>query len=270
MQYLIAPTSAALAACLVCGLGAAQADKSGTPLPIGAQAMPDAVNTVWLYKNANHSGQEQWINLGAGSHAPGTPHRIEGALHDQVSSLRWHLEDGVVLVLFADGKGIGQQISIWGHGEMGTLGPWNLKDKLSSWGWYRVGGTGSSASDLPVQATTLTTAIEEDSVRLYDDKNFRKEAGSLRSITSAAPQGTVQELDRSIHGNMTSTRWNLPPGVVVVLYEKLKGTTGRQLALWGSGEYASVSDWKFNDQARAWAWFRVGEAPTAQQPLANP
>jgi hypothetical protein len=75
---------------------------------------------------------------------------IEGA-NDRMTSLRWNLPEGVVVVLYDNVDGTGRQLAIWGRGEVETITPFNMNDRVSSWASYRLGepsGTNRSSASI--------------------------------------------------------------------------------------------------------------------------
>ncbi len=172
-----------------------------------------------------------------------------------------------MVVFYASSKGTGRQLAIWGRGTFGSLKPYNMNGKIDAWAWFRVGDVSQSAKEFPLQAGALNEVLEDNSIRTFKSKNLENNIGSIRSVT-ATDAGTIKELESAIDRNMTSLTWNLDSGVVVVFYEKADGT-GRQLAVWGSGQLVDVDTWDFKNKARAWAWFQVGGA-SGQEPLGSP
>lgn len=178
---------------------------------------------------------------------------------DRTSSLRWNLPPGVLVVLFEDAGGKGDQFVIWGKGEIANVAPWDFNDKVSRWAWYSAGTASASrvvgnVGLLPPDARA-TGALPVGVVELYDDRDLGGDLATLGPVTTldAGEYHPVPRGDR-----MTSLRWNLPPNVIVILYDNAGGT-GKQMAVWGHGEYPTVSDRDFNDRASAWAWYRIAE-----------
>jgi hypothetical protein len=56
---------------------------------------------------------------------------------DCLSSLRWNLDDGIVLTLYEGHDGGGRQYQIWGAGKDSDTHNNDFKDCASSWNWYR-------------------------------------------------------------------------------------------------------------------------------------
>ncbi|HEX2972894.1 MAG TPA: hypothetical protein VHP11_11205 [Tepidisphaeraceae bacterium] len=114
----------------------------------------------------------------------------------------------------------------------------------------------------PPHSQALDTAMPPDSLYLFRDCDFRGDTTRLAGITQT-PVGAAQDLGK-VHG-VSAARWSLPPGVVVVLYDK-PGGRGRQIPLWGKGQIDALSRWDFNDKASSWAWYYVGAPAPGQRP----
>ncbi len=248
-------------------LGFAASASGQAAIPIGAAPLGDPVNTLWIYTKKDFSGSEAWLTINATSHPAGTPHELDRESKGKASSIRWNLNDGIVVVFYSSSKGTGRQLPVWGSGTFGSLKPYDMDGKIDAWAWFRVGDSGQSAQEFPLQAGALSETLEDNSIRTYKSKNLENDIGSIRNVT-ASPAGAAKPLVSTIERNMTSLSWNLPSGVVAVFYEKADGT-GRQLAIWGSGQFVNVGNWDFNNKARAWAWFQVGGA-SGQAALGSP
>jgi hypothetical protein len=116
--------------------------------PLGASdctaAVPD--NTIQMYKNTDFGDSMQAIGS-VTTMSPGGAHEIEGPMEDSMSSLRWNLPPGVVVVFYEDDGGKGEQLPIWGKGEMNSLHHLNFNDKASSWAWYYAGGAARASNE---------------------------------------------------------------------------------------------------------------------------
>ncbi|HEV8606683.1 MAG TPA: hypothetical protein VGQ99_15010 [Tepidisphaeraceae bacterium] len=66
-----------------------------------------------------------------------------GMINDQMTSARWNLPEGILVVFYDNIDGTGRQLAVWNKGEHPTVTPWNMNDKVSSWAWYRLGEPGS-------------------------------------------------------------------------------------------------------------------------------
>jgi hypothetical protein len=56
-----------------------------------------------------------------------------------VSSVKWKLPDGVMVVFSEAAGGESQQVAIWGQGMFESFHQWDMNDKVKHWAWYYVG-----------------------------------------------------------------------------------------------------------------------------------
>jgi len=101
----------------------------------------------------------------------------------------------------------------------------------------------------------LEVAIAPDSIYLFRDADFHGDVTRVEGVTHQ-PAGALQSLEAR-RDNLSSVRWDLPPGVVVVLYDNADGTS-EQLPIWGRGQIRSVAAWRFDNRASRWAWYYIG------------
>ena len=105
-----------------------------------------------------------------------------------------------------------------------------------------------------------TSEVRPNSILLFDNDSLRGSGNDfhLTKVTEYR-QNRFHSLDStSISNRMTSLKWHLPPGVIVVLYEDPDpDRPGRQYVIWGSGQDVNVSEEGFNDRVSGWAWFCV-------------
>lgn len=263
MQNYWRNTAAAVAAVLISqlvGLASAAETLVVSPRPPGAEpleaSLPKA--SVYLFQNSKFKGNVTRLGdiLATQSGANQkliNPHGI--------SSAQWNLPPGVVVVLYDKPDGRGSTAALWGQGQISSTSQWHFNDKASNWTWYYVGGPTSFRpqvtqvmADRPA-GSGPTNTIAADTLEFYKDSDLRGTMTSVGPVTQC-PANTLQRVGKAAD-NMSSVRWNLPPGVIVVLYDDSKAK-GRQLLLFGSGQYESVSPWDFNDKLSRWAWYDVG------------
>jgi hypothetical protein len=188
---------------------------------------------------------------------------------NKITGLRWRLPPGVAVVLYEDAEGRGDQVVIWGDGQMSSLAPWKFNDQVSRWSWAYLGGVENASaqvraglSERPLYANP-TGDIPMGVVQAFKDRGFMDTLTTLGPVRQSA-MGVRHRLGGAAD-SVSSLRWNLPPGVLVVLYEDAGGY-GRQLALWGKGQYETVSEWDFNDKASRWAWYDISSGRIASAP----
>lgn len=256
-----------VAGTLVWGGGCAEKDTpnvEGTVAvrPYGTDELRHAVpfNSIYLFEDRSFGGEGTRVSPVTGF-APQAYHPVGGRA-DNLTSLRWSLPRGVVVTFYEDAEGDGDTVTIWGDGEVDSVSQWKFNDDASRWSWAYVGGAEDQPREVlrgftprPRGAQALDSDVPMNTVRLYHNRDFKGGWTDLDRIT-AEPQG-ARINTRLANDKATSVRWNLPDGVVVVLYEDLGGF-GRQLALYGAGQYETVSPFNLNDKISRFAWFNVG------------
>ncbi|MGE5611191.1 MAG: hypothetical protein ACM359_18220 [Bacillota bacterium] len=241
------------------GTGRASEGLLVSPRPPGAEpltvALPDT--SVYLFRDSKFRGNT--TRLGDILATPAAMDQELANVHG-VSSARWSLPPGVLVVLYAKSAGRGSEVFFWGKGQLESLNKWHFNDKASNWAWYYVGGVPNFRP--PLQQTMQlfpagagpTDGIAPGSIEFYKDADLRGTLTTAGPVTQF-PANTLHSAGKAA-GTMSSVRWDLPPGVIVVLYEDAKAK-GRRLLLFGSGQYDSVSAWNFNDKLSYWAWYDI-------------
>jgi hypothetical protein len=225
-----------------------------------------------LFQDRNFSGPSD-LKRPVTEFKPHKPPRLAGYVKDDMSSLRWALPEGVVVVLYDHSNARGTQFVIWGSGEVRDVVPWQFTDKVARWAWFYVGGVddpprtvlhgratrplGTRPTRAPVPAEGLFFFASGDfkGLRQKVDDLYDFAPGELHPITG--PDGPLESLQ--------SLQWSLPYGVVVMLYEK-PDMTGRQFAVWGKGELSSTRRWGSTGAVAGWAWFFVGSPDVLATP----
>ena len=227
-------------------------------------------NTIYLWWNAGFGGHRHQIHPVTQTPV-GRPQNFEDQhflqnIRDDMSSLQWNLPPGVVVVFYEDSSGQGEQLVIWGKGQIRALLSRGFNDKVSRWAWYYVG----SANDPTASQVTLTNVVYgwsspmPNSLQLWQHTDYRGTIAPVTGVTGYAP-GVYHRIPEGLADKMSSVRWDLPPGVVVVFYQHGTGT-GRQLAVWSRGESPRLSRWDLNDKISRWSWFYVGDPDHASRP----
>ena len=242
-----------------------------SPRPLGTNDTTANVplNTVQMYQDSNFKDDVRAIdNITA--HASGTPTSLEGMMEDSLTSLRWNLPPGVIVMFFEDDGGTGERIALWGKGEVDTVSKFDFNDKASSWAWYYAGGAARPSVELeraavvfPDGTVVITQGVAPPApatMSLYKHKNFEGEAIALTDVT-AQPANQLHPLPPDMNDKLTSLRWNLPPGVVVMFYQDAGGHK-QQAAVWGSGQVEDVDSWDMNDKVSRWSWHYIGSPET--------
>lgn len=115
----------------------------------------------------------------------------------------------------------------------------------------------ATRAERPLTAMTAATSAPHGSLVLFKNSGCRDDLAviSIEEYES----NTFHALPDDAKDHMSSLRWSLPSGVVVVLYENGadKDDKGVQYPIFGAGEVKSLSEAKLNDEASSWAWYRI-------------
>jgi hypothetical protein len=219
-----------------------------------------ASDTIQLFRDANFEDEAVLMNVSAAQPA-GQSHELPSGMEDSLSSLRWSLPAGVLVVMYEDDGSKGEQLALWGSGQIDALSTFDFDNKASQWAWYYVGAAREPSEvivrgqALPVGSVTVTVPAAADSITLYKSKDFATNTVTVSPMSHAA--NTLHRLPEDLPDSLTSMRWNLPPGVVVMFHQDAQGDK-QQVAIWGNGQVADLDVWDFNDKASRWAWHYIG------------
>ncbi|MHC4709930.1 MAG: hypothetical protein ACYTA3_05795, partial [Planctomycetota bacterium] len=132
-----------------------------------------------------------------------------------------------------------------------------------AWVWVYLDGWEDAPSEVrggfsvrPLMTQESKQRLPENTLEFHKDVGVRDKGKDLLRIDSVTdrPEGDLQPITGDLDNKVTSLRWNLPPGRIVVLYDKADGT-GRRMPLWGDGQ---VSDLRtIDNRISAWAWYDV-------------
>ena len=131
-----------LAACLLVPLlGLATQNIITAPRPLTAQPSMEVPieNLVSLFKNSGFGKPIGYVDIA--QFAPSTFHKMPQGASDALSSLRWNLPDGVVIVFYENGvttTNKGKQYVVFGSGQDDKLSDDNFQNCVSAWAWYKV------------------------------------------------------------------------------------------------------------------------------------
>ncbi len=231
--------------------------------PPGTVAIVERVNVasdaIQMFRNSDFDDEGVLMNVSA--RPAGQANELPGGMEDSLSSLRWSLPAGVLVVFYEDAGAKGEQFPIWGRGQVDRLSTFDFNDKASRWAWYYVGGAIDPSEVvlggelLPVGAVTGTAPTGADTMQLFKSSNFEGNEVTISPTAQAA--NALQRLPKDLPDSLTSMRWNLPPGVVVIFHQDAQGDK-QQIPIWGSGQVTHLDIWDFNDKASRWAWHYIG------------
>lgn len=220
-----------------------------------------ASDSIQLFRDANFKDEKGSVNI-TGQPA-GQAHEFPNGIEDSLSSLRWSLSPGVLVIIYEDDGAKGEQMALWGTGQIDRLSQFDFDNKASQYAWYYVGG-GQEPSEvivrgaaLPVGSVTVTGSapVPASTLQLFKSKNFGANTVTLNPLTQ--PANTLNRLPEDLPDSLTSMRWNLPPGVIIVFNQDADGGK-QQVAIWGNGQVSDLDVWDFNDKASRWAWHYIG------------
>lgn len=242
-------------------VGLAASERPAGTAPLSATL---AADTMQLFKDKDFGGTMTQIS-DVTSKPSWQDHDFTGKKANDFTSLRWNLPRGVVVLLHQYDRGLGNTLALFGSGEIASLKTWKLSDEISSWSWNYVGGTAKPAQRVldgraprPRYAQELEGSVPDDSLQLFKDNSFKGKPSALERVSAdAATAGAFRET-AGVGKGVSSLRWKLPEGVLVVFSEGENGS-GRQLALWGGGQFDEIDNFNMNDRTAQWAWYDVRE-----------
>ncbi len=232
----------------------ASGDGSGyIAAPLGTENLTTSLteNSIELFSADDFAGTTAKVESLNTTIAAGTINEMPQGLADSLTSLRWNLGPGIAVVFYEDAGGRGERLVLWGKGQAPSVSRWDFNDKASRWAWYDLNAE-SSARVGPQGAKAPSTAVPECTIQLFRDQNFKGDMQQVAPVT-ATKSGELQRVDSHQSDSLSSMRWNLPTGVIVMLYQDADGHK-QQIALWGEGEVADLDAWDFNDKASRWSW----------------
>ncbi len=226
-----------------------------------------AKDTMSLYWGANFGGGDPHQIHPVTQQPAGRPQDFEDQkflrnVRDDMSSLKWNLPPGVIVVFYEDAAGKGEQIIIWGKGQIRSLRAWDFNDKVSRWAWYFTGGAEPPIANIditPVPDANPMASPLPGSLQLWEDTDYRDDILPITDVTSFAT-GEFHRVPKDLRRKMSSLRWSLPPGVIVVFAENKNGT-GKRITVWDKGQIPKLLHLDFNDEVSSWAWFSVVDKP---------
>ena len=108
-------------------------DNAKSEQPLHAQECSVAIpmGSIVFFKNIDFGGHEEVFKIQG--KAPHEMHDIGGKMSGSISSLRWNLPDGMIVVLYGSSVNIPQrQYVIWGEGQDNRLSGHGVNDKLTT------------------------------------------------------------------------------------------------------------------------------------------
>jgi hypothetical protein len=215
-------------------------------------------NAIQACVDNDFKGEQTTIeNVGRTQH--GTLTAFPANFDNSITSLRWNLEPGVLVVFFEDDTGKGQQLALWGKGQIPDLGKCDFNETASRWACYNIGGGAQprSAGDmqLPHGAQPIDSAVSSGVIDLFDDQKFVGEHQRINGMTGIKA-GDLHTLPEDKENAASSLRWNLPEGVIVIFAAEDGGNDN--LVIFGEGQNPDLGQCDFDNKASRWSWAYIG------------
>ncbi len=200
-------------------------------------------------------------------------HELDKHVRGKGKSLEWSLPRGVLVVFYDNTNGKGRQFVIWGKGSRGSLVSADFENRAAAWAWAYVDGWDAAPSAVrsglsarPLMTQESDEAISENTLELHRDVGARDKKATdvlkIESVTSV-PEGELQKLPDSLDNRVSSMLWNLPPGIVVVVYDAADGTQ-RRMPIWGDGRMVDLG--AIDQRISAWAWYDIASEDLTPDP----
>lgn len=228
-----------------------------------------SANTIQLCVDNEFKGDTTNLEGVTKSHAAGTLNEFPADYDNSITSLRWHLTPGTLVVLFDDAAGKGPQLALWGKGQIPDLGKVDFNEKATRWASYDIGGGGTPRSAgnmiMPHGAQALDAPLPDGSFIMFDDQMFKGNEQRVSGITGQKA-GDWVKFPTEGENELSSVRWSLPEGTIVILSAEDAGNDN--IVLFGEGQYSDLGSVDFDNQASRWSWAHIGAAamPGGEQP----
>jgi hypothetical protein len=223
-------------------------------------------NTILICADKDFAGEQARIDNLPKTHQAGTLNEFPTNFDNGATSLQWNIPRGTLVVLFDDASGAGMQLALWGKGQIGDLDAIEFNDAASRWAWYDIGGAGEPRSaggmHMPKGAQPLDTTLADNTIQLFDDQNFQGTEQKEHVLTKKA--GDWNMMPDGKENGLSSLRWNLPEGVVLLLSAEDGGNNN--IVIFGEGQCADLSKCNFDNRASRWSWAYIGAQGAGKAP----
>jgi len=98
----------------------------------------------------------------------------------------------------------------------------------------------------PLHAQECSVALTMGSIVFYKDTDFEGKEEVFK-VKGLAPH-EMHKIGGKLSGSISSLRWNLPSGMIVVLYGSSSSNPSRQYVIWGEGQDDRLSGHGVNDK----------------------
>ncbi len=223
-------------------------------------------DTLRLHRDADYKGKNQAVNP-VTSERPARLHQLHKDLRNKTSSIEWDLPPGVVVILYDNTNGTGRQYVVWGSGRRRALKDANFENRAAAWVWCYLDGWDKAPTHVrnayavrPLMTSQSKQRTSPNTLELHKDKGAHDKTKKLLQIPDVTdkPEGALQPVEGPLNNKVSSLRWSLPPGIIVVLYDNANGS-GQRLPIWGDGEWSDLRS--MSNKISAWAWYNVAAGP---------
>ncbi len=119
----------------------------------------------------------------------------------------------------------------------------------SAAGGKKVGHMRHGHGDQPLHAQDCSNVVHEGTIVIYENTDFD---GKVQVLNIAhQPRHELLPVHGKVGSKTSSLQWNLPEGIVVILYGRSRTTPLRQYVIWGKGQDNRLSGNGFNDRLSA-------------------
>lgn len=101
-------------------------------------------------------------------------------------------------------------------------------------------------AEQPLHAQDCSLSIPEGSIVFYKDTHFEGHEEVFKIEGKVAHE--MHDIGGKLSGSISSLRWHLPEGVIVILYGPSKKNPSRQYVIWGEGQDDRLSGNGVNDK----------------------
>ncbi len=252
-------------ACLYVMLGA-------TGLALAQQAGSPAEDSFRMFRDPDLQGTSIEVNP-VTKQWSSRLQELDKHVRGKGKSLEWNLPPGVLVVFYDNTNGKGRQFVIWGKGSRTSLVSADFEKRAAAWAWAYVDGWDKAPSSIraglsarPLMTQESDKPISENTLELHRDVGAREKKPEdvlkVEAVT-AVPEGELQKLPESLDNKASSMLWNLPPGIVVVLYDGADGTQ-RRMPIWGEGRMVDLG--AIDQRISAWAWYDIASEGVKPDP----
>lgn len=221
-------------------------------------------NAIQVCKDKDFKGEQTTLETVIKTNRTGTLNELPATYDNDASSMRWNITPGVLVVLFDDAAGKGVQLALWGKGQIADFDTVDFDNSATRWAWYDVGGGIEPRSpgnmEMPHGAVPLAATIGDDIIQLFEDQNFAGTEEHKIGPVTRQNSGAWNMLPGNKENGLSSLRWNLPEGVIVMFSAEDNGNNN--IIIFGEAQNPDLGICGFDNRASRWSWAYIGSAKT--------